>query len=472
MFSPLLLAILLLPGCPPPCEGAGCGDLYPAADLQLLRGSGLVDGVRSPLEADGTVAGAAEDGTERALKMGDGALLVGVPDDGEVRDLDLAAFLEGAAPRGTLRGEGTDDGFGAALGTLPGYLLVGAPRRAAGATAQEAGAVWVFPDVDAGVSGDLDTTAALAVVTGLRGEDRLGSVVAGCGDLDGDGAMDWAAGAPWAEDGGSLAGTVYAWTSRGGPLSGEVDAGTLAALPGTTMGGRWGAALSCSTSLDGDALADLVVGAPYDDGDLLEASGVVAIFRGATDFGADAATLRLAGPEDGAWFGSALLVADLGGDGLPELVVGAPGRSASAEEDDSAGAVYVYDGADLQAALNAPAFAIGALDPVRELRGVYGRARFGATLLAADLDGDGVLDLVVGAPGYNPTGEEAAVQAGAAYVFAGPWDAWPVPDYATHADVTIVDDRQYLRTGETMAVGDLDGDGVADLVLANRASGS
>jgi hypothetical protein len=100
------------------------------------------------------------------------------------------------------------------------------------------------------------------------------------------------------------------------------------------------------------------------------------------------------GPAGDASFGEGLVVADFDGDGLLDFAVASPDRDR----------VYVFhhDG-DLADGLTAV-----------EVPVPPDASRFGAALIAADLDGSGGAELVIGAPGANLRGER---NAGAVYVY-------------------------------------------------------
>jgi hypothetical protein len=122
-------------------------------------------------------------------------------------------------------------------------LLVGAPFADAGSIT-DAGAARIF----SGANG-----ALLLMRSGAVGGGLFGSSVAGLGDVDGDGSGDFAAGAPGAPPGGSA--LVY---------SGATGALLLVhqGLPGELAG----FAVASAGDTDGDAVPDLLVGAPGADG--------------------------------------------------------------------------------------------------------------------------------------------------------------------------------------------------------------
>lgn len=98
---------------------------------------------------------------------------------------------------------------------------------------------------------------------------------------------------------------------------------------------------------------------------------------------------------------------------------------------------------------------VSGVDPVLEVTGPEG---FGASLQLADLDGDGVRDLVVGAPGV-------AFSAGAVYVFYGGGVATGTLSTAD-ADLVIHGTSPSDQLGADLALcADLTGDGLPELAL-------
>ncbi len=269
---------------------------------------------------------------------------------------------------------------------------------------------------------DLGLACAWSVLEGPGGT-FAGSLLAGTGDVDGDGLSDLAVTAPFDSDGRSR---LYS-----GPVQPGASPSPLATLVSTT-GEPVSGSVAGLGDLDGDGLADLAVGQLSSDmpspeaawlftgraqpGDVLAASGVLfgpelldATIRGVvvdgtpgalvvsedldsawllTDLADDtlllegAASCFVAG-SDLAGFGDKADVGDLDGDGLPELVLGAP------DTFQGAGAVLVVPVA-------AGTLVVERSDAV--LRGHTAAALGSSLVLAGDLDGDGLDDLVVGSP--------------------------------------------------------------------------
>ncbi len=475
-----MLPLAVLGGCTRPCTGAGCAGVYPAAALVVVDAAGLPAGDVAPLDAAApSVMGSADQGNRWALHAGAGSLLVGAPDAGEVWWYDPTALAEAGGPAGRLVWGTQGDDFGASVAPWPQgdgttRLLVGAPFASSGPALDGAGAVLVYEGGD-GYRGTVDGAAPVQRINGSAPEVRLGSGVAGCGDIDGDGASDWVAWAPWGSSGGNLGGEVSVFRSGTDPGDGEIAADSLRTLAGGVAEG-FGTALWCAASLDADGVPDLVVGVPGGDSDasntVVGTGGNVAIWHGGASVGQSDPALVIRGTEAGEGYGSAVAVGDLDGDGALDLVVGAPGRTSDGAGegiDNLAGAAYVYLGRRLRSYLEGGIF-LGTYAADFEIRGVYARERLGASLALADLDGDGQDELLIGAPGLNPTGAADAAQSGALYVYR--FGGWPTIQDTADALTTLAQPRQYLRTGERFSAGDVDADGRVDVVVLLRVEGA
>jgi len=204
-------------------------------------------------------------------------------------------------------------------------------------------------------------------------------------------------------------------------------------VPDPARVGGFGTALASLADLDGDGVDEIVVGAPTGDAREPEADGAG---RGTvwllSGAGGDVLGAWL-GPGAGDRFGAALAVADFDGDGREEVAVGAPGARADA------GAVYVLRPLEASMAFDAAGSAAG--------------DRFGAALAAGDVDGDGTSDLVVGAPGAaGPDGRTGRVV------------AFALPERTSILSMALGVDGA-LFGAALDAAHDLDGDGCDDVCV-------
>lgn len=239
------------------------------------------------------------------------------------------------------------------------------------------------------------TEAPVATVQGEEPGAQLGAALAGAGDLDGDGYADLAIGAPYTGD---RAGAVI--LVRGGALAEQPAAWiTLAAPAGDE---HFGFSLASAGDMDGDGYSDLAVGAPA----TLDDSGRVRVYTGGPAGPSPEPTATLDAPEPGAVFGFSLSGGgDLDGDAADDLWVGAFRLGVGV------GAAIRYAGVpDGGVAVRADAV-YG-----QDADGNFGQAVSGG----GDLDGDGTPDLAVGAPRARAEAGEVSWFAGAPVLAASP----------------------------------------------------
>lgn len=148
---------------------------------------------------------------------------------------------------------------------------------------------------------------------------------------------------------------------------------------------------------------------------------------------------------------------DVNGDGLGDLLVASPADNSSGL---GAGAVYVFFG-------RAQPFQLDGLDATQadvKLVGHRPGDAFGTCVCAGDMDGDEQADLVISANKVDAVG---AADAGAVYVFPGPIaGGQTIPAQA--ATIRLIGDAAAAgdEFGSSVEIGDVDGDGQADLVSA------
>jgi len=382
------------------------------------------------------------------------------PDAVEICDDSIDQDCDGEAPACLLLGTGSNAtadaafygetnndyvgwilaGAGDTDGDSCGDLIIGAPDAGSPGTA--------YLVRGCSMVGEASLADAGAVILGADNNDELGAAVAGA-DLDGDGVSELLISAPADED----SGAIWLFSAPEGALSAGDAAGSVSASGG---GGddRLGHALDASGDIDGDGIADLVVAAPgADPYESREGAGVVAVFLspGIADLDIADADFTLQGAAEGDGYGAAVAVADVDGDGLDDVAAGAP-LDASAGRD--AGAIYVFLASELTGTHASDQADVSWLG---ERNDAVGR-----TLAAGDLDGDGAAELVVGVPELDEPGDFA----GAAFVLPGGTAGGEV---RSDAVATLRGEAGDLL-GESLAIGDVDGDGLGDLLVGARGA--
>jgi len=307
------------------------------------------------------------------------------------------------------------------------------------------------------------------------------------GDFVGTSALDVAVGALETVAGAPAAGRVRVYAGPG------FTSVTTLTSPAPSSGGRFGWSLA-ALDWDGDGTTDLAVGEPGKDGlfpftdigavhvfahpvgsggsstftdptpvtyeqmGYSLAAGAIdaspsdelvagASFNGISDTAdAPASILVLAysgGPAtitevseptpEGGGFGDCVALGDVDGDGFDEILVGEPDHDEPGASD--CGAVHLFDGGALVLTLLDDAPAMG--------------DRLGASVAIGDLNGDGLGDLLVGVFGENQ-----------AQLYAAPAFSAASPTLLTRAHPAD------LHGGRAVAVGDVNGDGKLDALVA------
>lgn len=246
-------------------------------------------------------------------------------------------------------------------------LWVGAPGRDSGSL--NTGAFYLYADATQSVARD----DFLAARTGVVTDTFIGRAVHLPGDIDGDGTADALGGAPSLGVGGSA--MVFL-----GPLTGSMAA-TVAetTLTGSEVGAEAGSSFA-SADAAGDGVSSWLVGAPFAAG--VEAGSGAAYLLGTPPAGPSdivaAAVATLWGVAAGDQSGLTVALADLDGDGTEDAMVSGTASRTSLVYGPVSGSFSLED---------ADAVWFGADDLA------------GAALSAgADLDDDGLVDVLLGAP--------------------------------------------------------------------------
>jgi hypothetical protein len=298
-------------------------------------------------------------------------------------------------------------------------------------------------------------TAGLGFVTLLHGdptaEDGFGQGIA-AGDVDGSGEADIFV----AQLRVGAKNKVYIFLDQelSPNTSVTTDSATTIAAGDSTQ--DFGQVLVSGADVTGDGLDDLIVSNPT------QTSGkAIYVFSGSqlgtSNISAGSAQIRIATDGDyGA--GESLALADINGDGVADIVVGAPRYNSS-------GAVFIfYGGAALPATPDLQ-------DADILILGEHAGDEFGAQVQAlADRGADGMDELLVSAPGADSA--SGALQAGRVYAYLGSGLSGGAPSVdASSADLVVsgedVGDALHLSG----TLGDLDGDGYDDWLTVSPTHG-
>ena len=265
---------------------------------------------------------------------------------------------------------------------------------------------------------------------GRQTNDQLGFNIASAGDLDGDLVPDILLGADFASPLGlNHAGRIMA-------VSG-VDGATLFEVNGPNAGERFGHWIAGGHDLDGDAVPDFVVGAPFASPNGRPFSGAGYVYSGANanllyHYEGDAFNDQLAH--------SVAMCGDLDGDGRSEFLIGVPWQSAP----DRLGAARIYSGATGQL--------------LRSFTGPRSQSAFGYTLdNAGDVNADGVPDQIISASGFTP---KLGLTLSDVFVYSG-------------EDGSLLHDFHDPEIGDVFGwsvagAGDIDQDGYDDVIVGAR----
>ncbi len=323
------------------------------------------------------------------------------------------------------------------------------------------------------------------VITG-QVYDQSGTSVASAGDVNGDGLSDLIVGGPG--DGRSY--VVFGQT--GTPA---IDLSAVATgqggfvINGQYTGDRSGYSVASAGDINGDGLADLIIGAPYSDpasGSYGGRSYIVfgqtntsainlsAVANGIGGFVVNGQVFQNAEITVGEQSGMSVASAgDINGDGLADLIIGAP-NAVNVDNNGSmftsSGRSYVVFGQTSTTAIDLSTIALGsggfAINGQFDQNSLSGRS----VASAGDVNGDGFADLIIGAPNSS--------DGGLSYVVFGKstTDAIDLSAIANGTGGFVISGQgghaSFLRTGTSVAsAGDVNGDGLSDLFVGALARG-
>ncbi len=292
-------------------------------------------------------------------------------------------------------------------------VIVGAPFENSGSLSN-AGAAYV-------ISGS--TGSVLLHFHGVAPYDFCGNAVAGVGDLNSDGFDDVAVGYPLADYGGTNSGSMFVYSGANGSVLYQID--------GSAANDQLGSVLDSAGDTDGDGIPDILIGSPYFNHDF----GRVWLISGATG----AIRFVYTGQVDNGGFGRGISgIGDVDHDGFDDFAIG---DSRSNWSGVRSGSVSIQSG-------------LTGL-PIHRIDGPQSNASFGYSLDSVDdFDGDGIPDIIIGAPGLT---------------LPGRWDPGAAGIYSSVTGARIY---QFTGTYEdggvgvsVAGIGDLNDDGYAEVLI-------
>ncbi|HVG18329.1 MAG TPA: hypothetical protein VNI02_04700 [Blastocatellia bacterium] len=377
---------------------------------------------------------------------------------------------------------------------ITGIISLSLPPFGAAPTSAQGGSIQLAVD-----TANFEQDGLLVLFGGLRLQGDIGLPV-GAGDINGDGKADVMFCGMYGSTGPRINNGVVNIYMSDGRDSGYIDTSlnppNILRVEGERSGDLLGTSVSARGDVNGDGLTDIAVGASAHDGPNASRfnAGAAYVIYGARNFSLNAdlntldgnpppGVLAIYGPQSSGRFGIWIDEGDVDGDGFADVVVGSDQINAEAGIH-AGGAYIIFGSASLPPVIDLAAPPQGVR--VARIFGSRPEEHWGAALHVADINDDGIKDVVIAGSifrdsgsyvspsdedsGHNARGASFGGQrpgCGEAYVIYGQRN-WPgATDLRTPpANATrVIGAHSVDLLGSQIHSGDLNGDGRTDLIV-------